>query len=44
MSSDPSHIPVTLKVKENRGGGDISTNMVIHNTYNIEQTALMHNI
>lgn len=43
MSSDPLHIPVTLKVKEN-GGKNISTNMVIHTTYNIEQTALMHNI
>ena len=45
MSSDPQHIPVTLKVKEKQGEKkNISTNMVIHTTYNIERTALMHNI
>lgn len=44
MSSDPLHNPVTLKVKKKIGGQNITTNMVIHTTYNTEQIALMHNI
>lgn len=38
ISSDPQHIPVTFKVKEKKE--NIFTNIVIHTTYNIEQTAL----
>lgn len=33
-----------FKVKEKEGGGgNVSTNMVLHSTYNTEQTALIHN-
>lgn len=42
ISSDPLHIPVTLKVKKHREEKKTSLqNIVIHTIYNIVQTALI---
>lgn len=45
MSLDPLRNPVCLQSeKRNEGDKTFLQNMVIHTTYNTEQTASMHNI